>query len=123
MWFTPPTAAEDDPRITVDNFVTWYNMTYVGIEGSRAKPTPVTQRANLSFAVIPTVGASQTVTLEAQINGGFILQETFASADQRVWHENFDASILQTNNTLTLIKAGGLGELSLADFIIHFKTV
>lgn len=40
VWFTPPAAAEDDPRITVDNFVAWYNVTYVGIEGSRAKPIP-----------------------------------------------------------------------------------
>ncbi|MGH3547116.1 MAG: hypothetical protein ACRDQU_03130 [Pseudonocardiaceae bacterium] len=47
VWFTPPAAAEDDPdaktddpRITVDNFVTWYNITYVGIDGTRAKPIP-----------------------------------------------------------------------------------
>ena len=40
VWFTPPAAAEDDPRITVDNFVAWYNVTYVGVEGSRAKPIP-----------------------------------------------------------------------------------
>lgn len=46
VWFTPPATAEDepdathDPRITVDNFVTWYNTTYVGIEGTRAKPIP-----------------------------------------------------------------------------------
>lgn len=46
VWFTPPAAAEDnpnttdDPRFTVDNFITWYNITYVGVEGSRAKPIP-----------------------------------------------------------------------------------
>jgi hypothetical protein len=45
VWFTPPAAADDpditdDPRFTVDNFVAWYNITYVGIEGSRAKPIP-----------------------------------------------------------------------------------
>ena len=44
VWFSPPAAAEDDPdttddpQTTVDNFVTWYNITYVGIEGSRAQP-------------------------------------------------------------------------------------
>ena len=32
-------------------------------------------------------------------------------------------SIVTRNNDLTLIKAGGLGEISLSDFIIHYKTV
>lgn len=46
VWFSPPAAAEDDPdttddpQLTVDNFVAWYNVTYVGIEGSRAQPIP-----------------------------------------------------------------------------------
>jgi hypothetical protein len=46
VWFTPPAAAEDhpditeDPRFTVDHFVAWYNITYVGIEGSRATRIP-----------------------------------------------------------------------------------
>ncbi|MDQ3224151.1 MAG: hypothetical protein M3Q75_11880 [Gemmatimonadota bacterium] len=81
------------------------------------------QRANLSFCVIPTLATGQNVTLEVQINGSFIFQETFNSGDQRVWQENFDASILQTLNVLTLIKAGGLGEISVSDCIVHFKTV
>lgn len=44
VWFFPPAAAEDepaagqDPRVTVENFVTWYNATFVG---SRSKPIPV----------------------------------------------------------------------------------
>lgn len=43
VWFFPPAATEDepaagqDPRVTVENFVTWYNATFVG---SRSKPIP-----------------------------------------------------------------------------------
>lgn len=51
VWFTPPTATEDDPRITVDNFVAWYNVTYVGIEGSRAKPIPDCWRQHPGLAM------------------------------------------------------------------------
>jgi hypothetical protein len=46
VWFTPPAGAEDqpdseqDPRVTVDKFVAWYNLTFVGIEGSRSTPIP-----------------------------------------------------------------------------------
>ena len=46
VWFSPPAAAEDDPdrendpRWTVDNFVAWYNITFVGVDGSRARPIP-----------------------------------------------------------------------------------
>ncbi|MGH4010017.1 MAG: hypothetical protein ACRDTH_18005 [Pseudonocardiaceae bacterium] len=57
VWFTPPAAAEDDPdtgddpRITVDNFVAWYNVTYVGVEGSRAKPIPECWRQHPGLAM------------------------------------------------------------------------
>ncbi|MEU7529297.1 hypothetical protein AB0A74_26465 [Saccharothrix sp. NPDC042600] len=46
VWFSPPAAAEDDPdggedpRATVENFVAWYNLTFVGITGGRSKPVP-----------------------------------------------------------------------------------
>ncbi|MFS8102680.1 MULTISPECIES: hypothetical protein [Lentzea] len=46
VWFSPPAAAESDPagdgdpRNTVDNFVAWYNVTFVGVDGSRARPIP-----------------------------------------------------------------------------------
>lgn len=46
VWFPPPAAAEDNPdaeqdaRATVTNFVTWYNSTFAGIDGSRAHPIP-----------------------------------------------------------------------------------
>lgn len=39
VWFTPPEVTENHPD-TVHNFVTWYNATYVGLDGSRAKPIP-----------------------------------------------------------------------------------
>jgi hypothetical protein len=46
VWFIPPAAAEDepdgeqDPRVTVENFVAWYNSTFTGVEGSRSKSIP-----------------------------------------------------------------------------------
>lgn len=45
-WFSPPAAAEDDPqsredpRFTVENFIAFFNVTYRGPEGGRAKPIP-----------------------------------------------------------------------------------
>lgn len=51
VWFTPSAAAEDNPRITVDNFVTWYNITYVGGEGTRAKPIPDCWRQHPGLAM------------------------------------------------------------------------
>ena len=82
-----------------------------------------TLNANLSFMVRPDLTNGSSVTLEVQLNAAFLLQETFDSPDARVWHHNFDANLLQENNELMLIKAGGLGEISLSDFIIHYKTV
>lgn len=44
--YTPPAAAEhplhsdQDPLFTLDNFVAWYNLTYVGHTGTRARPIP-----------------------------------------------------------------------------------
>lgn len=46
VWFVPPAAAENDPdsdndpRFTVQNFVAWYNLTFVGLDSSRARPIP-----------------------------------------------------------------------------------
>lgn len=46
VWFSAPAAAEndpegeEDPRFTVDNFVAWYNITFVGVDGGRARPIP-----------------------------------------------------------------------------------
>jgi hypothetical protein len=44
--YTPPAAAEDprhddeDPGFTLINFVAWYNLTYAGLPGTRARPIP-----------------------------------------------------------------------------------
>jgi hypothetical protein len=57
VWFTPPAAAEnnpdiaEDPRFTVDNFVAWYNITYVGVDGSRAQPIPECWRQHPGLAM------------------------------------------------------------------------
>ena len=56
VWFSPPTGTEDDPaatdpRITVESFVAWYNTTYVGVEGSRAKPIPGCWRQHPGLAM------------------------------------------------------------------------
>ncbi|TVT61954.1 hypothetical protein FNH05_01595 [Amycolatopsis rhizosphaerae] len=57
LWFNPPAATEDepqtdqDPRLTVKNFVTWYNNTFVGIDGGRAKPIPACWRQHPGLAM------------------------------------------------------------------------
>jgi hypothetical protein len=57
VWFTPPAAAEDepetleDPPFTVGNFVTWYNITYVGVEGSRTTRIPSCWRQHPGLAM------------------------------------------------------------------------
>lgn len=57
VWFTPPAAAEDhpgqeqDPRFTVENFVAWYNLTFVGISGSRARAIPPCWRKHPGLAM------------------------------------------------------------------------
>jgi hypothetical protein len=56
VWFSPPTAAEDDPkatdpRVTVDTFIAWYNITYVGVEGSRARSIPDCWRQHPGLAM------------------------------------------------------------------------
>ncbi|RAS59546.1 hypothetical protein C8D87_114158 [Lentzea atacamensis] len=57
VWFTPPAAAEndpdgeEDPRFTVDNFAAWYNVTFVGVDGSRARPIPPCWRQHPGLAM------------------------------------------------------------------------
>jgi hypothetical protein len=110
-----------------DNFRIFQQTPLVNIGVANAtfntRNVDTTLNANLSFLVRPDLTNGPSVTLEAQLNAAFLLQETFESPDARVWQHNFDANLLQENNELTLIKAGGLGEISLSDFIIHYKTV
>ena len=57
--FSPPAAAEDrqhrtdghDPNWTLDNFVAWFNVTYVGLAGGPAKPIPECWRAHPGLAM------------------------------------------------------------------------
>ncbi|MFI6029440.1 hypothetical protein [Amycolatopsis magusensis] len=57
VWFNPPAAAEDqpesdgDPRVTVGNFVTWYNATFVGLEGSRSTAIPACWEQHTGLAM------------------------------------------------------------------------
>ncbi|GAB3162316.1 hypothetical protein GCM10027258_81210 [Amycolatopsis stemonae] len=57
VWFNQPAAAEDDPdgeddpRATVGNFVAWYNVTFVGVDGSRARPIPPCWRKHPGLAM------------------------------------------------------------------------
>ncbi|MGW4527890.1 hypothetical protein [Amycolatopsis sp. NPDC004378] len=57
VWFTPPAAAEDDPdgdedpRFTVENFVAWFNLTFVGVDGGRARPIPPCWRQHPGLAM------------------------------------------------------------------------
>lgn len=46
-----PAVSEGDPRLTVDNFVSFYNATYVGVEGTRAKPIPSCWKQHPGLAV------------------------------------------------------------------------
>lgn len=79
------------------------------------------EAANLAFRVDPSGDA----TLRVRINGTTVLEQSFDTAPQRVWHENFSGSILQAGtNTLKVTKVGaGTGDLHLSDFIVHYKRV
>lgn len=55
--YSPPAAAEDprhrdqDPRFTVDNFVGWYNATYVGVSGTATPLIPDCWREHPGLAM------------------------------------------------------------------------
>jgi hypothetical protein len=50
-WSSPSTADENDPQAVVDNFVAFYNLTYVGVDGSKAKPIPPCWRDHPGLAM------------------------------------------------------------------------
>ena len=82
------------------------------------------KKAYLSFCVIPTLAAGQTVDLEVQLNPQFLLQEQFTTEGMRVIQVNIDAGILDpiNANTLTLIKAAGLGDVAVSNCVVHWKS-
>ncbi|MGH3373340.1 MAG: hypothetical protein ACRDP6_01235 [Actinoallomurus sp.] len=59
VWFHPPAVTEDqpegaqDPHVTIENFVTWFNVTFAGVDGGRAKAIPAcwTQHPGLALEV------------------------------------------------------------------------
>ena len=81
------------------------------------------KRAHLSLSGIPTLAAGQTVDLEADINGTFLFQVQFTSADTAVVQANIGPGVLDpAGNTLTLTKAAGLGAIAVSNCIVHFKS-
>jgi hypothetical protein len=50
-WSSPSAADKDNPQEVVNNFVAFYNLTYVGIDGSKAKPIPACWREHPGLAV------------------------------------------------------------------------
>ncbi len=83
-----------------------------------------TKKAYVSFNVIPTLAAGQTVDLEVQLNTQFLLQEQFTTEGMRVIQINIATGILDpaNPNTLTLIKAAGLGAVAVSNCVVHFKS-
>jgi hypothetical protein len=61
VWFSPPAPDEpetgdeedfeEDPQVFVTNFVAWYNVTFVGIEGGRAKAIPACWESHPGLAM------------------------------------------------------------------------
>lgn len=49
-WVCGVPPAGDDATATVQNFVTFYNATYVGTDGGRSKPIPPCWQAHLALA-------------------------------------------------------------------------
>ena len=78
----------------------------------------------MSFCVTPTLSGGPTVDLEVQLNSQFLIQEQFSSEGMRVIQLNIDAGILDpaNPNTLTLIKAAGLGAVAVSNRAVHWKT-
>ena len=99
IWYPPPAAPEDDPaangapRTTVENFVTWYNNTYVGFTGSRSQAIPDCWRQHAGLAMeiatltyswrAANIGESATIR-EAQY-WHHAIRPAFAERLQRDW--------------------------------------
>ena len=98
----------------------------IGVENVQFSTSNVdpNKKAYLSFCVIPTLAAGQTVDLEVQLNAQFLLQEQFTTEGMRVIQVNIDAGILDpiNPNTLTLIQAAGLGAVAVSNCVVHWKS-
>jgi hypothetical protein len=82
-----------------------------GVDGTKA--------GVLSFRVNP---AGTLPTLRVEINGTTVLTQTYGNNVERTVQENFNQSILNANNELTL-QVTGNGSASMSDFLVLYKTV
>lgn len=76
-----PEAADDDPQSIVDTFVHFYNATYVGIDGSRAKPIPACWREHPGLAT--EVASLACAWYAANIGSGANIR------DAQQWHHQW----------------------------------
>ena len=60
VWFSPPAPDEpeegqqdfkEDPQVFVTNFVAWYNVTFIGVDGGRARAIPNCWEAHPGLAM------------------------------------------------------------------------
>jgi len=109
-----------DFTTAVDNAITLKKGGTVDFEQVDFETANVNTATNASveFLVTPT-GA---VNLTVEINGTTVVSQNFNSTLGRVWRENFSASILKKNNTLTVAKDGDGEDITVQDFLFLFKT-
>jgi hypothetical protein len=81
-----------------------------------------TKGAYLSLCVDPDLSTGSSVTLNVWINTTQLSSEMYTSEAVQVWQQNIPAGVLQPANTLTLIRAGGLAQVSVSDCVVHYKT-
>ncbi|HEX5405345.1 MAG TPA: hypothetical protein VFX16_23970 [Pseudonocardiaceae bacterium] len=56
VWSSPPSSPGDESATVVDNFVAFYNATFAGVVGGRARPIPPCWREHLGLtAEVATV--------------------------------------------------------------------
>ena len=106
-------------------FVTFQDSPHLVSNGGVPFNTPGvdnTRQAYLSFRADPDLTNGPSVNMRVYINVTELDPETYTSEDSRVYQVNIPTGILQPNNTLTLVKSGGLGEISVSDCTVHYQT-
>jgi hypothetical protein len=104
----------------VDSPITLKKGAAVDFEQVDFQTANVNTAANASVEFV--VSPSGPVTLTVEINGTTVSTVDFTSTVGRVWRENFSASILKNNNTLTVAKNGDGEDITVQDFLFLFKT-
>ena len=78
-----------------------------------------TENASISFIVKPTGDAHLTVV----INDNTVVDaQPFSSTGGRAWRQNFQGSFLKNHNTMIVSKNSDGDDITVGDFIVHFKT-